>query len=187
MAKPPLHPDWHAATAEVTPLGHAKPNAQALPKMPAPTGPNPVMAAKVMPTPSYHWRATPIPIIANTPQCLAGAEPHIPKKTLKALAAGELLPQLVLDLHGLREGDAWLRLHHFLHQAARTEHGNTPVQVVLVIHGKGRGEGPDKAMGVLKSQMAAQLARHPAVVAFHTAIPKHGGQGATYVLVKSPH
>lgn len=180
--RPPIEdPVWAEATAEVTPLGKAKPNAPKLPKNPAPTG-SPLQTPRLPHTPK-HYRATPLAITSNMAQCLSGHAPHIAKPTLKALANGQILPQAVLDLHGLHEGDAWLRLYAFLHEAARTERKGQPLDCVLVIHGKGRGQGVHKDMGILKSQMASMLARHPAVLAFHTALPQHGGQGACYVLL----
>lgn len=218
MPTKPTDTTWAAAIADTTPLGQPKPNAPKLPPKPAPTG-TPT-TTKQAPRHPHHWRTIPLTIISNTAQCLAGHAPHITPKTLKALGAGQYLPQDVLDLHGLHEGDAWLRLNTFLHEAARTEpfarlkhtqgggdfwderSASTAAYnrvgeersareaqkaprscVVLIIHGKGRGQGIHKDMGILKSQMAAMLARHPTVVAFHTALPQHGGQGATYVIV----
>lgn len=183
--RPPLEdPAWAEAVAETTPLGQAKPNAPKLPKTPAPTG-TPLIK-KATPTPPKHYRATPLIITSNSAQCLSGHAPHVAKATLKALASGQIVPQEVLDLHDLHEGDAWLRLYAFLHEAAHTEDKGLPLECVLIIHGKGRGQGIHKDMGILKSQMAAMLARHPAVLAFHTALPQHGGQGATYVLLHAP-
>jgi DNA-nicking Smr family endonuclease len=179
---PPDETLWAEAVEKVTPLGQPKPNAPKLPKNPAPTG-TPLIK-KAAPTPPKHYRATPLTITSNTAQCLSGHAPQIAKPILKALSNGQILPQEVLDLHGLHEGDAWLRLYAFLHEAAHTERKGHPLDCVLIIHGKGHGQGIHKDMGILKSQMAAMLARHPAVLAFHTAIPQHGGQGATYVLLK---
>ena len=180
--RPPLtDASWEIVAAETTPLGQPKPNAPKLPKNPAPTG-TPLIQ-KAAPTLPKHYRATPLIITSNTAQCLSGHAPQIAKPILKALSNGQILPQEVLDLHGLHEGDAWLRLYAFLHEAAHTERNGHPLDCVLIIHGKGRGQGIHKDMGILKSQMAAMLARHPAVLAFHTALPQHGGQGATYVLL----
>jgi DNA-nicking Smr family endonuclease len=192
-ARPPLtDARWEDVAAETTPLGQAKPNAPKLPKHPAPTG-TPLISSP--PRSSFltpkHYRATPLIITSNTAQCLSGHAPQVNRATLKALANGQILPQEVLDLHGLHEGDAWLHLYAFLHQAAHTEHKGHPLDCVLIIHGKGRGHAmnggilapAEAGVGILKSQMAAMLARHPAVLAFHTALPQHGGQGATYVLL----
>jgi DNA-nicking Smr family endonuclease len=178
---PSWEASWEKITAETTPLGQPKPNAPKLPKNPTPTG-TPLQVAPPPRIP-HHYRATPLTIISNTARCLSGHAPQVAKATLKALANGQILPQEVLDLHGLHEGDAWLRLYAFLHEAAHTERKDQPLECVLIIHGKGRGQGANKDMGILKSQMAAMLARHPAVLAFHTATPQHGGQGACYVLV----
>jgi DNA-nicking Smr family endonuclease len=178
---------WQAATQDVVKLGHAKPNRPKTPKMPSPTNPSEGFELRpkaITPVLRRHTKA-PIPILSASAQRLAGCCPSVPSKTFKLLGQGLLTPQGVIDLHGLREGDAWLELHAFLDEAQGAEvQGREAVRVVLVIHGKGTGHGALRDMGVLKSQMAAQLAQHPAVLAFHTAQPQHGGQGATYVLVR---
>lgn len=174
---------WHAATQDVVKLGHKKPNRPKTPKMPTPTfGPLPTPQ---LPSILRRHTQAPIPIISASAQRLAGCDPSVPSKTFKSLGQGLLTPQGVIDLHGLREGDAWLELYAFLDEAQGAEvQGREAVRVVLVIHGKGTGHGALRDMGVLKSQMAGQLALHPAVLAFHTAQPKDGGQGATYVLIR---
>jgi DNA-nicking Smr family endonuclease len=92
---------------------------------------------------------------------------------------GKPPPTAMLDLHGVREGDAWLKLRHWLSEAQTEDH-----RCVLVITGKGRGYGPDANMGVLKAQIAVWLAAHPSVLGFHTALPRDGGTGAVYVLLR---
>jgi DNA-nicking Smr family endonuclease len=174
--------DWDAFAKTVRKLGAAAPNRPKTPKMPTPTGTTPALRQR---PPSLILSPVALmPVIANTPERLAGCHPSVPSKTFKQLGMGELPPLAVIDLHGLREAQAWLELHAFLAEMHGAESGNTPIRVVLVIHGKGHGHGAGKSMGVIKSQLAGQLAISPHVLAFHTAQPFDGGKGATYVLLK---
>ena len=172
---------WDSFRRTVRKLGEGAPNQPKTPKLPpatgTPTGPKPPPRASA-------WQVPAFPIISNTPQRLAGHHPSVPSKTFKQLGLGQLPPQAVIDLHGLREAQAWLELHAFLANMHGAEQRNTPIRVILVIHGKGHGHGAAKDMGVIKSQLAGQLAQSPYVLAFHTAQPHDGGMGATYVLLK---
>lgn len=172
---------WDEFRRTVRKLGEDVPNQPKTPKLPPATG-TPTTSQTSQPRSSF--LATPFPILSNTPQRLAGCHPSVPSKTFKQLGLGQLPPQAVIDLHGLREAQAWLELHAFLAAMHGAEAGNTAIRVVLVIHGKGHGHGAAKAMGVIKSQLASQLAQSPHVLAFHTAQPHDGGMGATYVLLK---
>ncbi|MCA3244603.1 MAG: Smr/MutS family protein [Alphaproteobacteria bacterium] len=172
---------WDAFRRTVRKLGDPAPKQPKTPKLPPATG-TPTLARKA--SSIFHSPSSIFPVISNTPQRLAGCHPSVPSKTFKQLGLGQLSPQAVIDLHGLREAQAWLELHAFLAAMHGAEAGNTPIRVVLVIHGKGHGHGAAKDMGVIKSQLAAQLAQSPHVLAFHTAQPHDGGMGATYVLLK---
>ncbi len=183
MSKPPPNPTadpaWLKEIATVRKHGTPAPNTPAKPPMPAPTGPG-----ALPPEVAHHrissWHTQPpFPVQENTAQRQAGAHPSLEPKVLKHLAKGMLRPTAVADLHGLGEGDAWLELMEFLHEAARQGH-----RVALVIHGKGRGWGPAADMGVIKYQLPTWLAGHPKVLAFHTALPADGGMGACYVYLR---
>ncbi|PJD93323.1 MAG: DNA mismatch repair protein MutS [Legionella sp.] len=98
-----------------------------------------------------------------------------PKQT-QILKSGQLAWTAKLDLHGLRPDEAKDRLNHFL-----AYHLNNQHRWVLIIHGKGGrfGEAP-----VLKNLINHWLRQIPDVLAFHSALPKHGGAGAMYVLLR---
>jgi DNA-nicking Smr family endonuclease len=177
-----MQDDWDTFKKTVRKLGEGAPNPPKLPPMPQATG-TPTKPQSP-PSPRYLVPKTSLPILSNTPARLAGCHPSVPSKTFKQLGLGQLPPQAVIDLHGLREAQAWLELHAFLQNMYGAEHLNQPIRVVLVIHGKGHGHGAAKNMGVIKSQLASQLAQSPSVLAFHTAQPHDGGMGATYVLLK---
>ena len=54
---------------------------------------------------------------------------------------------------------------------------------MLIVHGKGGRVGDNTA--ILKNLTGRWLLAHPSVVAFHSALPRQGGTGATMVLLKS--
>lgn len=169
-ADPANDPAWRDEIADVHPLGTRR------------TRPKPAAAqppAETYVAPRWAPRHMPLVLHANTAACLAGLADGLPPSLLKDLALGKHRPTASLDLHGLQEGDAWLRLMNWLHQAADHDH-----RCVLVITGKGRGYGPAGDMGIIKAQAGQWLAGHPHVQAFHTAQPRDGGSGAVYVYLK---
>jgi DNA-nicking Smr family endonuclease len=126
--------------------------------------------------------AKPNPTFATERQdtnCLSGALSSLDGRTRKRLAQGELAPSRKIDLHGYYVDDAWQALMGFLHDCYQQGH-----RCVLVVHGKGKGYGPDGEMGAIKAQVSGWLGACPVVMAFHTAIPRHGGSGAVYVLLR---
>jgi DNA-nicking Smr family endonuclease len=99
----------------------------------------------------------------------------VPHKTLRKLSKGQYNVEAVLDLHRQTIEEARLAVNHFLHECL--ENGD---RCILIVHGKGR---PDTAP-VLKNQINHWLRQAKPVLAFCSATPKHGGQGAVYVLLK---
>ena len=81
-----------------------------------------------------------------------------------------------LDLHRVRVHDAADQVQGFLEQAFKHNH-----RTVLITHGKGiHSERP----GVMKSYVMHWLKQSDLVLAWHSAQPRHGGTGATYVLIR---
>lgn len=171
---PPDDNAWLAEIASVKPLGSkGKPTT---PTPAVPKAPSKLIQQRAV----VGWNDNPpIPILSNTAECISGLAPNLEKRLLKDLASGKIHPTAVVDLHGLGEGDAWLEFVDFLHAAAAQDH-----HCALIIHGKGQGYGPQRNMGVIKFQIATWLAGHPKVMAFHTALPEHGGTGATYAYLR---
>ncbi len=103
-------------------------------------------------------------------------QPGVSRLQVHALKTGNLSCQAKLDLHGFKPDAAKERLNQFLTQQIQLQH-----RWVLIIHGKGGrfGEAP-----VLKNLINHWLPQIPRVLGFHSAQPKHGGAGATYVLLK---
>ena len=166
---------FEAAMADVTPLkeGRSKFGAQ------KPALPEDFLQSNSNfsgPQPSLPLPEEQVVVHSNSAQCLSGKVPSLDMKTFNQLAKGVQKPQAHLDLHGYFEGDAWLATMDYIHEAFYAG-----MRCVMIIHGKGKGYGIDKDMGIIKAQMASWLAHHPRVMAFHTAIPKDGGTGALYV------
>jgi DNA-nicking Smr family endonuclease len=107
---------------------------------------------------------------------LAPLEP----KVRRQLARGTADVDTRLDLHGMRQADAFAALTAFLQAAQAAQ-----LRTVLVITGKGRDEAPDS--GVLRQMVPKWLALPPfrrLVVGFEQAARRHGGSGALYVRLR---
>jgi DNA-nicking Smr family endonuclease len=100
----------------------------------------------------------------------------IPNKRKRELKNGLIPWESRLDLHGLKPEAARLALIRFIQSEAELAH-----RCLLIIHGKGshQGEAP-----VLKNLVNRWLPQFPQVLAFHSALPRDGGPGALYLLLK---
>lgn len=81
-----------------------------------------------------------------------------------------------LDLHRVKVRDACDQVQQFLLDA--WQHN---LRTVLITHGKGVHS---PVPGVMKSYVMHWLEESDLVLAWHSAQPRHGGTGATYVLVR---
>ena len=100
----------------------------------------------------------------------------MPHKRLRELKNGNIRWEGRLDLHGLRPDAAREALCDFIDRQSRS--GN---RCLLIIHGKG---GRHDEEPILKNHVNHWLQQLPQVLAFHSAIPRDGGSGAVYVLLK---
>jgi DNA-nicking Smr family endonuclease len=107
---------------------------------------------------------------------LSYAHPSLPAKRFKALKNGQIPWESRLDLHGMHVDAARNTLGHFI----ETQTLNNK-RCVLIIHGKGGQEG---APPIIKNLVNRWLPQMDEVLAFHSALPKDGGNGAMYVLLK---
>lgn len=112
----------------------------------------------------------------NTDSTLTYVSQSIPRKRLRELKSGYIQWDARLDLHGLRADDARNALCQFIDQ--QTHNAN---RCLLIIHGKGSRFGEEP---VLKNHVNHWLQQLPQVLAFHSALPRDGGNGAVYVLLK---
>lgn len=104
------------------------------------------------------------------------SQPGLSNQRLKELKNGQIPWERRLDLHGLKSETARDALCQFIQTQA--EHDK---RCLLIIHGKGgqQGEPP-----IIKNLVNRWLPQMDEVLAFHSALPKDGGTGAVYVLLK---
>lgn len=115
-----------------------------------------------------------------TDEYVQGFVTDLDPKVYRQLRAGQFSPEAHLDLHGLNADQAMLSLLHF----AREQY-LAGKRCLLVI--PGRGANSPGGVSVLKEELKAWLTRDPlkrVVLAFTTALPRHGGAGALYVLLR---
>ena len=106
----------------------------------------------------------------------AFARPGVSALTLRKLRRGQYRVQAQLDLHGLTQAEAKVRLREFLITALERD-----VRCVRIVHGKGLRSG---ATGPVLRQLVNRALRHSRqVLAFASARPVDGGTGALYVLL----
>ena len=101
---------------------------------------------------------------------------------LLALGRGEPEPEETIDLHGLRK-KAVGRLLAKRFESARAR----GIRCIVVVHGRGQGSGTGEA--VLRDSLPGWLtktacAQH--LLGFAPAPNRHGGEGATLVLLRRP-
>lgn len=99
---------------------------------------------------------------------------------MRALGRGDQAPEATLDLHGVR-GDAVAdRVASFLRNGKQAGR-----RVLCIITGKGMGSGPEGP--VVRNRTVEALSRGAMaadVLAYVTAPPRFGGQGALLVLLR---
>ncbi|MGK2285486.1 Smr/MutS family protein [Pedomonas sp. V897] len=159
---------WEQVAAQVRPLGN-RPSAPALPRVRPPKGPR---AEPVMPAVARHL-----------------ADVSVTEATLDAvwdrkIRTGEVLPDLVVDLHGYTREAAYKLLERRLRQAWERR-----ARVVLIVTGKGRSTTPwpETPRGILKEELPRWLDEpglRPYVSALRPAHQRHGGMGAFYAILR---
>jgi len=86
-------------------------------------------------------------------------------------------PQAVLDLHGMSSWEAEQALERFIYDAR-----SRALRKVLIVHGKGNhSQGEPVLQGVVRRY----LEKCPYTGAFASAKRKHGGRGATWVVIRA--
>jgi DNA-nicking Smr family endonuclease len=121
--------------------------------------------------------------IATMGDAIEARASGVDAKLLRKLKAGDPRAEARLDLHGRSRAEALAALERFV--AAAREQGR---RCVLVIHGRGAHSSDDAP--VLKPLVWRWLAASPqaaaSVLAFVSARPGEGGDGATRVLLRKP-
>jgi len=185
---------WQHATKSLDPV-KAKPRVDAASKRVGPTfAASPAPLRRARPTsPSVSVKSPPS---AASPIQAAGPRASWPladfdRRKARRIAAGKAEVDAYIDLHGLDQREAYLRLRGFLADAyARGD------RLVLVITGKGGGgEAPDRLgelvgerrRGVLRRNLPQWLKEpefREMVSSFTQAGVRHGGAGALYVQLR---
>jgi DNA-nicking Smr family endonuclease len=123
--------------------------------------------------------ATPALLRPSLPPLALGQSVGVDRRTDDRLRRGQLVIDGRIDLHGLTQSAAHDALVRFLgdsQQAGR--------RCVLIITGKG---AINQGGGILRNVTPRWLAEpglRRMIVAIHQAQPRHGGEGALYVLLK---
>lgn len=108
----------------------------------------------------------------------------------RQISSGRIVPDLVIDLHGLRREAARRLLYERVVSAAERGH-----RVILVITGKGSEPGPSPAdlmegrptRGAIRADLPRWLGEEglsTRIAAVRRAHPRHGGSGAAYLILK---
>lgn len=107
---------------------------------------------------------------------LSYQRPGVQHGVLRNLRLGKYRLDARLDLHKKTVDIARQEVHQFIVDCVEND-----VRFAIITHGKGEGR---EQPALLKSCVAYWLPQMDSVLAFHTAQKRHGGYGATYVLLR---
>lgn len=117
------------------------------------------------------------PFASETMEEIAFRRDSVSNRVFQRLKRGEFALNAEIDLHGMRVDAARSELQAFLRDClAQGLHS------VRIIHGKGNRSGPEGP--ILKPSVHHWLSQWDEVLAFASSQPRHGGNGAVYVLLK---
>lgn len=115
-----------------------------------------------------------------THEFMTGHVRGLDAKIFRKLRNGEFSVQGHLDLHGMNTDQARFAVLDFLRRSYMEGR-----RCVLLIPGRGRNS--PQGQGVLRQELTAWLTQAPLkriILAFATALPRHGGSGAVYLLLR---
>jgi DNA-nicking Smr family endonuclease len=105
--------------------------------------------------------------------------PGLPRSVLRDLRRGRWTIRNHIDLHGLNRREAHEEVARFLAESVRQGR-----RCVRIVHGRGHGS-PGRA-GILRQLVKSWLSRSKDVLAFCHPPPSDGGEGALWILLRSP-
>ena len=173
---------WRQVTGDVEPLSPQppkQPEAQPATDKAKKTTPPPRKSESKAPAAAPPPAAPAAPVVARQqPELAPGKTAGLDKRTAQRLKRGQLKPEARVDLHGMIQVEAHAALNDFV-----SECHMAGLRHVLVITGKGSvREG-----GVLRRMVPQWLNQAPLrgmVIAIEQAIPRDGGGGAFYPLLR---
>ena len=116
----------------------------------------------------------------SLPELRHGTHAGLDKNNAKKLKKGLHPIEGRIDLHGMTQKQAHSEVNSFIQESF-----NRKKRCVLVITGKGNKQ--DGSVGVLRLAVPRWLNEEPnrsCILAFSYAVPKDGGEGALYVMLK---
>lgn len=116
-------------------------------------------------------------IDVDAEEALYWANNGVQESQMRKLKSGQIPFEGSIDLHGLTVEQSRQLLWDFLEEASKLE-----VRCVRVTHGKALRK--DKSKPILKSYLNTWLRQHSQILGFCSCMPKHGGTGAVYILLK---
>lgn len=175
-----LHPEerslWNRVVQTVKPLHPVK---VVLHPHPVEEAPKPSVAEPKKPKPKAKPAA-----VAPQQKPVKSIEGNLDSHWDRRFNKGAVIPDISIDLHGQGLAGAHARLDHALEQAIHQR-----MRVVLLVTGKARahdrasGTGRGAIASVVRDWLAAS--RHSAhIAAVRQAHPRHGGDGALYIVLK---
>jgi DNA-nicking Smr family endonuclease len=170
---------WQALTRTVTPLRRIRPKAVAAPATVE-------EFAEAIDTPRVKGRVPPLrmPLAPAAPSRPAPV-PVLDGSWEKRIRGGRLAPDYSIDLHGLNLAAAHVRLDRALGDAV-----GQGWRVLLVVTGKPRPTpepGEVRRRGAIRAEIGEWLARSAhaqRIASVRQAHPRHGGEGALYVILR---
>ncbi len=166
---------FRRATRDVKPLRHDKHHFPAPKKKPIPQKifePIPVRAVWEDHEADPDW--------SSADDSIYFAKSGIQHKIIRRLKRGNIPIEEMIDLHQQTVDEVMVSVTQFINDCTTQRK-----RWVCIVHGKGHFSVDQKP--VLKNFLNQWLRKNPAVLAFHSAQPQHGGTGALYVLLKREH
>lgn len=113
----------------------------------------------------------------KTHDFLAYKKDGVQNGVFRKLRLGQYPIDARLDLHRKTVEEARREVWEFIRDCMRYE-----LRTVMILHGKG-DRNPEQ-LATIKSYVNHWLRELPEVLAFHSALPRHGGTGAVYLLLR---
>ncbi|MCC7016261.1 MAG: Smr/MutS family protein [Rhodospirillales bacterium] len=173
---------WRKVAESARPLRRRHTRVHPLPEVSAEGAGEKTAAPKPtpVPAPKPERKAPPAPPL---PTLHPGAAPGVDRNTAASLRKGEMPVEATLDLHGYTQNEAHSALIGAIARARVLGQ-----RCLLVVTGRGGSvDAEGRTTGVLRANVPRWLNESPLrahVLAFAKAKPRHGGEGALYVLVR---